>query len=178
MSGPKFINCVRHRIIDVHRSLWTYHFGKILKFVLVIQRCFGDNSRLFLWKWIFSVICRLDVSKENLIHVISLCKQVKLLCEAQNASTFYKIMLRVTADTADLGINIHDKDWLDILSNVGKNIREARGKFIHYKIVHRCYYTAILLRKGITENNLCWKCKEEEGTFLHIIWKCPLVYPF
>lgn len=70
-----------------------------------------------------------------------------------------------------LGINIHDKDWLDILFNVGENIREDGGEFIYYKIVHGYYYTPSgLNRMGITGNNLCWKCKEEEGIYLHMLW--------
>ncbi len=57
---------------------------------------------------------------------------------------------------------------------MGKNIREARGKCIHSKIVHRYYYTpSRLYRMGIAGNNLCWKCKEEESTYLHfgiVLW--------
>jgi len=69
---------------------------------------------------------------------------------AQSASMCYKSMLSVTADTCnnlktiwqkDLGININDDDWRYIISNVGKNIREVRGKFIQYKIIHRYYCT-------------------------------------
>ncbi len=73
----------------------------------------------------------------------------------------------IKQNAKDLGINIHDNDWLDILSilsYVGKNIREARGKFIHYKIVHRYYYTPPrLYRMGIAGNSLCWKCKKRRG---------------
>lgn len=107
---------------------------------------------------------------------------------AQSASMCYKSMLSVTADTCnnlktiwqkDLGININDDDWRYIISNVGKNIREVRGKFIQYKIIHRYYYTpSRLYRMGIAGNNLCWKCNEEEGTYLHMIWECSLVHPF
>ncbi len=31
---------------------------------------------------------------------------------------------------------------------------------------------------GIAGNSLCWKCKKEEGTYLHMIWECSLVQPF
>ncbi len=30
----------------------------------------------------------------------------------------------------------------------------------------------------IAGNSLCWKCKKEEGTYLHMIWECSLVQPF
>ncbi len=31
---------------------------------------------------------------------------------------------------------------------------------------------------GIAGNSLCWKCKKEEGTYLHMIWECSLVQPW
>lgn len=97
-----------------------------------------------------------------------LCYKLMPLCNCR----FYNNLKTIWQK--DLGINIHDNDWLDILFNVGKNIREARGKLIHYKIVHRYYYTpSILYRMGIAGNNLCWKCKEEEGTYFHMIWVQP-----
>lgn len=99
---------------------------------------------------------------------------LELPYKTQTASKCYKSMPNLTSDTCnylktiwqkDLGINIHGKE-----SYVGMNIREGRGKFIYYKIVHRYYYTASRLnRMGIAGNNICWKCYEEEGTFLHII---------
>ena len=41
----------------------------------------------------------------------------------------------------DLGVDIEDDHWLRIIPNVGSGIREARGKFIQYKIIHRYYLT-------------------------------------
>ena len=31
---------------------------------------------------------------------------------------------------------------------------------------------------GLTQENKCWKCHKELGTFLHAIWDCPMVLPF
>lgn len=54
-----------------------------------------------------------------------------------------------------------------------------RCKFIHYKLVHRYYFTPLkLFKMGLTQNKKCWKCNKEEGTFLHAIWDCPRVLPF
>ena len=47
---------------------------------------------------------------------------------------------------------------------------DARNTFIHYKIVHRyCFTPNKLFKMGLTQDNKCWKCNKEVGTFLHII---------
>uniref|UniRef100_A0AAR2IK62 Reverse transcriptase zinc-binding domain-containing protein n=1 Tax=Pygocentrus nattereri TaxID=42514 RepID=A0AAR2IK62_PYGNA len=41
------------------------------------------------------------------------------------------------------------------------------------------YWTPCRLFKiGLINSSSCWKCKKEMGTFLHLIWECPLVEPF
>uniref|UniRef100_A0A9J8C2G9 Reverse transcriptase zinc-binding domain-containing protein n=1 Tax=Cyprinus carpio carpio TaxID=630221 RepID=A0A9J8C2G9_CYPCA len=34
-----------------------------------------------------------------------------------------------------------------------------------------------LNRMGLTNNNVCWKCQKDRGTFIHCIWECPLIQP-
>lgn len=104
------------------------------------------------------------------------------------ASTFYKLFNNMQKDICkglrivwqrDLGCTFNDDEWLRILSNNGKYIKESRGKFTHYKLVHRFYFTPSRLHKmGLLTNNLCWKCKTESGTFLHAIWECKYISPF
>ena len=56
-------------------------------------------------------------------------------------------------------------------------LREARGKFIHYRILP-WYFTAVRLHEtGLLENNLCWNSKGQVGNFIHVMWACPLVLP-
>ncbi len=41
------------------------------------------------------------------------------------------------------------------------------------------YVTSLgLNRMGLTNNNVCWKCQKDKGTFIHCIWDCPLIQPF
>lgn len=78
----------------------------------------------------------------------------------------------------DLDCIIEDDVWDSILSNCGLYIREARGKFIQYKILNRYYYTPSRLYKmGISRNDLCWKCQKTQGTLIHALWECSLVFP-
>lgn len=79
----------------------------------------------------------------------------------------------------DLNKDIDEDIWQDVISNVGSATRDARNKFIHYKIVHRYYFTPNkLFRMGLTQDNKCWKYNKEVGTLLHALWGCPLVMPF
>jgi len=72
-----------------------------------------------------------------------------------------------------------DDTWDSILSNSGLHIREARGKFIQYKILNRYYYTPSRLYKmGIGRNDLCWKCQIAKGTLMHALWECPVISAF
>lgn len=74
---------------------------------------------------------------------------------------------------------MEEEEWLKIISDNGKYIREARGKFTQYKLIHRYYWTPQRLnRAGIMDNNMCWKCQKDIGTLLHCIWECPVIQPF
>ncbi len=75
----------------------------------------------------------------------------------------------------DLGCTFHEETQVGILSNNGKYIREARGKCIQYKILHRYYYTATRLNNmGLIKD---WKCKTEHSTYMNTLWECPTVFP-
>lgn len=112
----------------------------------------------------------------------------KLPQSYQSSSMFYKMTVRVLYGNFEslrliwqrnLKVDTDRDWWLKIISRVGWFIREAQGKFTHYKILDRYYFTATCLHKmGLLENSLCWKCKRHERTFLHAMWACPLVLPF
>ena len=31
---------------------------------------------------------------------------------------------------------------------------------------------------GLMKDNLCWKCMNVTGSYLHLLWDCPQVFPF
>ena len=104
------------------------------------------------------------------------------------ASTFYKNIMEMQSVKTenlrliwqrDLGCEISEEKWSNIVSKVGWATRDIKSKFIHYKIIHRFYYTPMkLFRMGLVEDKRCWKCKGDDGTFLHAFWECPVVLPF
>lgn len=51
---------------------------------------------------------------------------------------------------------LDEKTWEGILSNTEQYIREARGKFIQNKIIHRYYFTILRLgsRMGLLNDNV------------------------
>lgn len=108
--------------------------------------------------------------------------------ECHRASVFYRTTNNLLSSDCnnlkviwekDLGCMIEDGDWLKIIADKGKYIREAKGKFIQYKIIHRYYWTPLrLYRMGAINDNLCWKCQKEMGTFLHCMWECSIIQPF
>ena len=55
----------------------------------------------------------------------------------------------------DLNCDTEEDEWENIMANTGWSIRDVRGKFTHYKIIHRYYYMPVRLHKmGLIQNNL------------------------
>lgn len=72
-----------------------------------------------------------------------------------------------------------DQQWMKIVSESGKFIRECKGKFTQHKIIHRYYWTPVRLnRMGVMNNSLCWKCQKDTGTLIHCLWECPIINRF
>lgn len=58
---------------------------------------------------------------------------------------------------------------LALKSSISTRIQET-----NFKIMTRCYRTPSLLNKYFPEiPDKCWRCQEERGTLLHVLWSCP-----
>lgn len=103
------------------------------------------------------------------------------------ASTIYTNSIYLTSSSCnnlrliwqrDLNCQIDEDTWKQIVADNGKYIKDTRGKFTQYKILHRYYWTPCRLFKvGLISTNTCWNCKTEMGTFIHLIWECSMVNP-
>lgn len=159
-----------------------YDDGNFITYATLKERYDVGNVGM-LWKYLQISHClghTFNVG-ENPIH-----GYLKLPHEAHTAALFYRMSKQLLGGTCDdlrliwqrdLGIDIEDNHWERITANVGIGIREARGTYTQYKIIHRYYFTPTRLQKmGTADNNMCWNCKEEVGTYM--IWECRLVKPF
>lgn len=113
---------------------------------------------------------------------------LKLPEECHRASVFYRTSNQLLSDDCmslktlwekDLGCSWTKEEWLEMLSSNGKYVREMKGKFTQYKIMHRFYWTPLRLhRMRLLENDRCLKCQREMGTLLHCMWECRNIHLF
>jgi len=75
----------------------------------------------------------------------------------------------------DLGGEFSEDVWQDFISNVGWATRDARSKFIHYKIVHRYYLTPLKLFKLsiINAGNVIRSWAHSSVPYGTVLWYCP-----
>lgn len=151
-----------------------------------IKRKYNLNGKGQFWKYLQIRDCvTTRIQQQDGNHIMD---YLTLPAECHRASLFYKTANQLLSDDCrglkaiwerDLGFVMEEEEWLKIISDNGKYIREARGKFTQYKLIHRYYWTPQRLnRAGIMDNNLCWKCQKDIGTLLHCIWECPVIQPF
>lgn len=55
----------------------------------------------------------------------------------------------------------------------------VRERFIQFNFLHRAYYTPQRLSRIYPQRvPNCQRCKQEIGTFWHMIWSCPKIQPY
>lgn len=62
-----------------------------------------------------------------------------------------------------------------ILKNVKIVSRESRTRLVQFKILQRIYW---LHRVGLSDSPTCWKCRQDSGTLVHVLWECPEIQKF
>lgn len=80
---------------------------------------------------------------------------------------------------ADLDLTLTPTDRNRLLKLTHKSSRSASSQEANYKILSRWYRTPQLLHKMYpSQTAQCWRCEEEEGNLLHILWGCRKIVPF
>ena len=74
---------------------------------------------------------------------------------------------------------IFQLDWERVYSLPFKITLDTKLREFHYKILHRIYYTTVMLFKfGLSETPLCYFCDEELETLEHFLFHCKKVNTF
>ena len=79
----------------------------------------------------------------------------------------------------DLGEEISDDIWEDILRLVHSSSICARHGLIQCKIIHRVHFTKMRLSKIYDDvDPLCDRCRSAPATYIHMFWSCPSLRRF
>uniref|UniRef100_A0A3P9CYM2 Reverse transcriptase domain-containing protein n=1 Tax=Maylandia zebra TaxID=106582 RepID=A0A3P9CYM2_9CICH len=73
----------------------------------------------------------------------------------------------------DLGIQISEDSWKMLISSWHVCSPETQSQLIQYKLLHRNYWTpSKLVRLKLADKDICWKCQQEVGTLVHMLYTC------
>ncbi|CAI5793404.1 Hypothetical predicted protein [Podarcis lilfordi] len=76
----------------------------------------------------------------------------------------------------DVGHNIMMEDWVKLWKTDLKFTDCSLLKENYMKMMYRWCTTPVQLGEMYkTSSNICWKCKEKEGTFYHMWWDCKAI---
>lgn len=79
----------------------------------------------------------------------------------------------------DLGVNITEQQWSDILRRIHSTSICARHGLIQFKIVHRLHMSKVKLSKIYPEvDPICNRCKQVPATLFHTFWSCSSLTSF
>lgn len=79
----------------------------------------------------------------------------------------------------ELGIEITEAQWAICFANTRPISQNGHHRLIHYKYLHRVYYTpSRLLKYGLTDDDRCPTCRSGGAGFLHLYWECPGIREF
>lgn len=100
------------------------------------------------------------------------------------ASRFYRLMRHSQPPKTDglkrsweedLGREISQEVWKDIVGSWYRTSREMQTRLITYKIINRGYWTPCkMARLKLRESDICWRCDEDRGTLLHMLYECKM----
>lgn len=101
----------------------------------------------------------------------SLYLRVSLGTDSQGSRLFNKWKLDVPS--------LMDDDWEEGIQQYIPLMISARDRYIQLKFLHQAYYTPQRLAKIYPSYpDRCPKCNTDTGTFLHVVWSCPLLQQF
>lgn len=117
-------------------------------------------------------------------HTNMVCKYVVMAAGTFKAVTgLYRRMLGEGTEPleelqrkweADLGKEIQESAWAQIVRRAWKSTRNARFQLVHFFVLHRAYLTPAKIKKYFNINTAqCPRCTLEGAEFEHMMWSFP-----
>lgn len=79
----------------------------------------------------------------------------------------------------ELGINITDDEWQDIIDGIQSSSICQRHRVIQFKVVHRLHWSEVKPAQIKFEvDGLCDRCRADDGTLAHVFYHCPKLTEF
>uniref|UniRef100_A0A3B3I4T3 Reverse transcriptase domain-containing protein n=1 Tax=Oryzias latipes TaxID=8090 RepID=A0A3B3I4T3_ORYLA len=99
----------------------------------------------------------------------TLSKIYKLLCNLDN-----NISLPTTKWDADLSISTDESFWSELCLNTFKMTKNPNLQLIHFKTLHRIYYTGQrMFKMGLSNSDICQHCDSNlPDNYMHALWFC------
>lgn len=69
-------------------------------------------------------------------------------------------------------------DWEECIQQYIPLMVPERDRYVQLKFLHRVYTPQRLSRIYPTQSDRCPKCNRELGTFIHVVWSCPVIQQF
>ena len=113
----------------------------------------------------------------------------KLIAATKPTKLVYKILIRKTSTrpqksqekwVKDCGLEVvEDLSWRSIyllprLCTISTRIRNFQFKFLHRRIATNTF----LFKVGISDTALCYLCKTDKETLIHLFWECSVMKTF
>ena len=75
--------------------------------------------------------------------------------------------------------DIQGEDWDEMWTHPFQHLVAARDRLIHFKFLHRIYYTPARLATIYPSVPAgCWRCTFAPAAAEHVFWSCPRIKPF
>lgn len=100
-------------------------------------------------------------------------------------SVFYAMLSNVGSSSLDplklvwekdFGTNLSDEDWVSACSSIYFRDASISNHEQSFKFIYRTYLTPVRLHKIFPNaSQLCFKCKSNIGTVMHVFWDCDMI---
>lgn len=177
-------------------DLWAGHGVKIIQQIISGGRIIPYDTL----KNDFQLPSRMFFRYLQLRHAVQAQYPAGVALQSNGVETFLisrnvdrilsSLYLRILSEEPTGGTKLYDKwkadlpalaadDWEEGIQQYIPLMVSARDRYIQLKFLHRAYYTPQRLSRIYpTQSDRCPKCKGELGTFIHVVWSCPVIQQF